>query len=266
MRKKQLLTSALALVLFPALASAQSILIDFQNATADPAGNWNIIPSNSASGVELNDTDGNASGISLSLNGWSNSGQTNAFQGRLEAPGWATAGQDELNDRFFFGANSTGTVVLSGLDPNFTYSIELVSSSTSTTGLGNLNFAGEPPGYLRITDPNGVVPAYNGLDSTLLTGNDPARPDDAAWSTAYYGNDFPDANVSEYGVEGWIAWNQVMPDGNNAITIHFTTLGGDSRASINAMQIVVIPEPRVYAALFGLLALGLVIWVRRRRA
>ncbi|MCC5806257.1 MAG: hypothetical protein JJU00_08000 [Opitutales bacterium] len=263
-RTKHLLTSALALGFSAGLASGQNILVDFQNVVADPAGNWNIISSNSASNAGLDDTDGNASGISLSLNGWTSSNQANAFQGRLEAPGWATAAQDELNDRFFTGANSTASVMLSGLDSNLTYSIELVSSSTSVTGQGNLNRAGDPPGYLRITDPKGVVPAYNGLDSTLLTGNDPARPDDAAWSTAYYGNDFPDADVSEYSVEGWIVWNEVMPDAGNSITIHFTTLGGDSRASINAMQITVIPEPRAYAALFGLLALGVAFRMRRR--
>lgn len=259
------------------VSAQQTFLVDFQNATPDPTGNWNVISSNNASNFALTDTSGNSSGVQLTLNGWGSSGQTDAFQGRLEAPDWATSGQDELNDRFFLGNNSTGTVTISGLDPNLLYNIELVSSSTSTTGLGNFNSAGDPPGYLRLVDPNGVVNAFNGSDGTLLTGNDPSGAADApsiptaegnqwaAWSTAYYGNDFPESSYSEFSVDGWILWSNIAPDGSNTITIQFATGSGDSRASINALQISAIPEPSTYAAIFGLGALGMILLRRKLR-
>ncbi|MCC5788308.1 MAG: PEP-CTERM sorting domain-containing protein [Opitutales bacterium] len=267
----------LSLTLTAGLAyGQQTVLVDFEDVNSDPGGNWNTIGSSSASNVSLIDTTGASSGVQISLNGWSGSGQSDAFQGRLEGPSWATSGQDELNDRFFVGNNSTGFITLSGLNPNLVYNIELVSSSTSTTGQGNFNSAGDPPGYLRIVDANGVVNAFNGSDGTLLTGNDPDADDApgvdssevdqwAAWSTAYYGNDFPESSSSDFSVEGWLVWSSIAPDGSDSITIEFATAADDSRASINAMQITAIPEPSTYAAIFGLGALGMILLRRKMR-
>lgn len=257
-----------AFALTAAAPAHATVLVDFNDENSAPSG-WNEITSNSASGVALNDSNGDSSGISLTLSGWSNSSQSNAFLGRNEAPGWATAGQDELNDRFFMSSSSTGSLTLSGLDPNLTYNIELVSSSSSTTGSGNPNMAGSVPSYIKIEDPNGVVDAVNGFDDSMLTGNVSGEPDGtddwAAWNTAYYENEHPGSGINEYDVEGWLVWNNVTPDGSNEITINFETPGGDARASINAMQVTAVPEPSTYAAVMGAFAIGMLL-LRRRMA
>ncbi len=56
------------------------------------------------------------------------------------------------------------------------------------------------------------------------------------------------------------------PLGNSIESFTVTAVGGDTRFPvINDIAFTVIPEPRVYAALFGLFALGFVVWRRRVR-
>ena len=173
-------------------------------------------------------------------------------------PPWAdpatTDGARVLSDRLSWGRNTEGTMVLSGLLSNFTYTIEIASGmaqdgSTGSTGLGR------DPNEFELSGGNGLVEGYNphrdaNLGTTVTWWPNPAQasaPDD---------NKF-----------GWIRWADVVPDQDGNITLTIRGLDtSNSRGTLNAMQLTVIPEPRVYAALFGLLALGLVIWVRRRKA
>ena len=268
---KQILTAFLATA-FLGVQASTIMLVDFQNVHTDPGAAWNTIASNSASNQALNDTTGAPSGINLSLSGWTSSTNTNAFsQARNEAPSWDTEANvvNAADDRFFLGASSSASLTLSNLDPNLTYSIELISSSQSTLGGGGANTAGDPPAYYRIQDPDGIVDAYNGFDGTLLTNNDPdnqpggATAGWAAWSTSYYGNTHPTYNASGFGVEGWLSWSNIKPDASGQIVLNVQTLDGDSRGAINAMQITVIPEPGTLV-LVGIALGGLLIFRRRR--
>lgn len=54
-------------------------------------------------------------------------------------------------------------------------------------------------------------------------------------------------------------------NGSGVIVLESTAAaGGVSAQHLNAMELTAIPEPATYAALAGILALGLVIWRRRR--
>jgi hypothetical protein len=260
---KKLLTTALALGLSAGMASAQTIiLVDFGDADTDPAGSaWNAGIRGDTGAANLTDINGNLTGIGLSFTNaddftsddrWDINNHVN--------PPWAdpatTDGARVLSDRLSWGRNTEGTMVISGLLSNFTYTIEIASGlaqggSTGSTGLGR------DPNEFELSGAGGLVEGYNphrdvSLGTTVTWWPNPAQvsaPDD---------NKF-----------GWIRWADVVPDQDGNITLTIRGLDtSNSRGTLNAMQIeaTIIPEPSTYAALFGLLGLGLAFWVRRRKA
>ena len=232
----------------------QSVRVDFNTETNDPGGNWNAMedPGDSTGGSGLTEfASGSETTVGLVLDTFRDSGQDNAWEARTEAPGWAA--DDVLNDRFFMRADNTGSVEISGLTAGVAYRIELASGSAAFLGGGGVNGAGTPPGFLKLEDSSGLINAVNGATGDVLTGNDTNNPDWVAWSTNIEGS---------YGIDGWIVWESATPSGNS-LTIDFMTGGGDSRASINAMEISVVPEPATMAMLgIG----GLAALLRRRKA
>ena len=95
----------------------------------------------------------------------------------------------------------------------------------------------------------------------LATGN-VGTLDIAALSTVTVGNTVA-ASWQEGGNYG--RFNVTLTADNPVLTL-FTvaTDSTEGRGFLNAVQVTPIPEPRVYAALFGLFALGFVAWRRRR--
>ncbi|MFP4140741.1 MAG: PEP-CTERM sorting domain-containing protein [Phycisphaerae bacterium] len=237
----------------------QSVRVDINDAKGDAGGNWNLIDSTSGGSGLIEFDNGSETTVGLGISGFTSSTQTDAYYGgnasypgRTEAPDWAT--EDALEDRYFMGAGKTGSIEIDGLTPGVAYRIELASSSATATGAGNYNKAGDPPGFLKLEDSAGLVNAVNGLNGDVLTGNDTDNPDWVAWSTNVLGE--------EYGIEGWIVWESATPSGTS-LTIDVMTDSGDSRASINAMEISVVPEPATMAMLgIG----GLAALLRRRKA
>ena len=256
---KKLLASALALGISAALAGGQTILVDFGDAETDPAGSeWNAGIRGDTGAANLTDTSGNPTGISLSFTNADDFGSLDRWDSTNHVnPPWAdpatTDGARVLSDRLSWDQNTEGTMVLSGLQSGFTYTIEIASGmaqngSTGSTGLGR------DPNEFELSGASGLVEGYN-----------PHRDVSLGTTVTWYPNPAGtgDLDVSQ----GWIRWADVAPDASNEITLTIRGLSGsNSRGTLNAMEITVIPEPRVYAALFGLLALGLAVWVRRRRA
>lgn len=136
-------------------------------------------------------------------------------------------------------------MVLSDLDVGLTYSIEIFSSYASGSG-------GRGSATFTMTDASGAVEGFNAFD-------DVSRGTSVAWATNIEGTN---------GEEGWLGWYDMTPDTNGEIvlSINVPSSGDDinPRGALNAMQITAVPEPATYTALFGLLALGVVIWRRRR--
>ncbi|MCC5806249.1 MAG: hypothetical protein JJU00_07960 [Opitutales bacterium] len=258
-RKKQLLTSALALGLSAGLASGQTILVDFGDAETDPAGSeWNAGIRGDTGAPNLTDTNGNLTGISLSFTNADDFGSLDRWDADNHVnPPWAdpstTDGARVLSDRLSWDRNTEGTMVLSGLQSGFTYTIEIASAlaqggSTGSTGLGR------DPNEFELNGGAGLVEGYN-----------PHRDVSLGTTVTWYPN--PAGTTNDDISQGWIRWADVAPDAQDEITLTIRGLSGsNSRGTLNAMQITVIPEPRVYAALFGLLALGLAVWVRRRKS
>jgi hypothetical protein len=257
-RKKQLLTATLALGLSAGLASGQIVLIDFGSNTGTPpaSANWNNI--NGTGTFQLQDTAGNANVLTAVLSGtFSTTDNATGWTNRTEVPSWATGLVNEvLNDRLFQGNNQSGTFTLSGLDANFTYNIELAASFHADSGN-----AGRAPGFVSLVAGNSVVPVNaraNPADNADLDFN--ATQQAYEWTVRSTTSGSPNN-------EGWIGLYGVQPDANGQIAITFAGAGNTlSRGAWNAMEITVIPEPSTYAALFGLLGLGLAYWVRLRRA
>lgn len=82
--------------------------------------------------------------------------------------------------------------------------------------------------------------------------------------------------ITQPGNIQWFSWNRLENTLNTPVTISDTTYfriyvagGLETNALhegnyIDNLTITAVPEPSTYAALFGLLALGLVVWRRRR--
>lgn len=136
-------------------------------------------------------------------------------------------------------------MILFELDVNLTYSIEIFSSYASGSG-------GRGSATFTMTDADGAAEGFNGF-------TDVSRGTAVSWATNIDG-----ANAEE----GWLGWYDMTPDINGEIvlSIDVPSSGDDinPRGALNAMQITAVPEPATYAALAGLLALGVVIWRRRR--
>ncbi|MCC5806248.1 MAG: hypothetical protein JJU00_07955 [Opitutales bacterium] len=282
-KTKQLLTSALALGLSAGLASGQILLVDFNSTSnevtsPDENGNqWNTV--SGLSGLNnLSTTAGVSTGIGIAFEGdgfqtstadtqWSDAGAARSGQ-----PSWiAPDSSNALEYRFFQAQNRTSTVIISGLDANLTYDLELVaatrSNGTSRATMYNIEGANSTGGNQSGNDVGSLVPT-NGLNGDPLPwiNYSSFSTSDDSYGFGFYPN--ATETNADAPSDGWISWSGVAPtlDGNVIIHISTQTNSSNSRMALNAMQITVIPEPRVYAALFGLLALGLAVWVRRRKS
>ncbi|MCC5842265.1 MAG: PEP-CTERM sorting domain-containing protein [Opitutales bacterium] len=282
-KSKQLLTSFLALGLSAGLASAQVILIDFNSTTnvvTSPDGNgnqWNTV-SNLSGLSNLSNTSGGNTGIGIAFGG--DSFQTSTADTQWSAAGPARSGQpswiagdsfNALEYRFFQSQNRTSTIIISGLDVNLTYDLELVAATrangTSRATMYNIQGANSTGGNQSGNDVGSIVPT-NGLNGDPLPWINYSSFSSSADSFGF--GFYPNATETNTDApsDGWISWSGVAPtlDGNIVIHISSQTNSSSSRMAINTMQITAIPEPSTYAAIFGLLGLGFAFWVRRRRA
>jgi hypothetical protein len=114
-------------------------------------------------------------------------------------------------------------------------------------------------------DVGSLVPknGLNGQDLDWINYSS-VSPSADSYGYGFYSN--IDATQTDAPNDGWITWSGVSPTASNEIIIHISTQtnNSSSRMALNAMQITAVPEPATYAALAGLLALGVVIWRRRR--
>jgi len=244
---QRIITFSFASLVACATAHSAVVLVDFGDAKNDPTGtNWNSGITVAGSGTyNLMDTTGITTGIDISLSGGLSDSSSSADHrgARTAFPVWADSSQLALQDRVW--TNSAASMTLSGLDPSKTYDIEIFSSYSSGSG-------GRGSEILTMTDANGAVEGFN-----VFTDPDTSLGTSVNWATNIEGIN---------GQEGWIGWFGLTPNASGVITLDIA-MGSDDinpRGALNAMQINVIPEPSTYAALFGLAALGMVIYRRRR--
>jgi hypothetical protein len=100
------------------------------------------------------------------------------------------------------------------------------------------------------------IPANGNISFSTLSGSTVNLTPDVDTSTWTLGSDYAKFTVSITDTLDTllVAVNNPNNDGT----------GNDYYGSITALQVVAVPEPATYAALLGLLALGLVAWRRRR--
>lgn len=248
MKTKTLLTSVFPIALISLLAAplaaaiivGDTIVIDFgKNDTT--AGNWNNVTSGSTSGTAF--TDGQvllADAIRFSDGATTGATLTTTFTG-TETVGIGglnmTSGQTE----------ATAAFTVSGVIP---YNAQRDLSYFSSAGVGNFEFGGlNDTLTYRLEFQSLNSNARSALAFTINPGHasevsitvDPNKGD-AFYSMVHQLNDIP-----------------TMGDGKIIIRSAGT---GDQH--INALELTAVPEPATYAAMLGLLALGGVMWRRRR--
>lgn len=232
------------------------VLLDFGDADTDPAGSeWNAGIRGDTGRSNLTDTDGNSTGINVSMTNaddftsnerWDDSNHVN--------PPWVdpatTDGANVLSDRVSWDRNTEGTVVFSGLQAGWTYDFEIASGlaqngDTGSTGLGR------DPNEFEMVGGNGLVAGHN-----------PHRDANLGTTVTWYPN--PAGTSNDDISVGWIRWSGVTANQDGEITLTVRGLSGtNSRGTINAMQITAIPEPGTLALIFlG----GLLVYFRRRRS
>lgn len=228
-------------------AQGQIVLVDFGDANATTlSSEWNAGIRADTGATDLLDTSGAATTWDISFGGdVSDSTSTGHLGNRTETPSWSDANDNVLDDRVWLDAGASGTMTLSGLDVNLTYSIEIFSSYAAGSG-------GRGSATYTMKDANGDVEGFNAFtDVSLGTA--------VAWASNVEGTNAE---------EGWLGWFDMTPDGTGQIVLDIVVpSSGDDinpRGAINAMEITAVPEPATYAILFGLLALGVVMWRRRR--
>lgn len=223
-----------------AFSVGDSIVIDFgKNDTT--SGNWNNVTSGSTGGTAFTSgqvllanairfSDGAATGVNLTT---TFTGTTTVGIGGLNM----TSGQTE----------ATAAFTVSGVIP---FNAQRDLSYFSNAGVGNFEFGGLNNALTyRIEFQSLNSNARNALAFTINPGHaselsitvDPNKGD-AFYSMVHLLNDIP-----------------TMGDGKIIIRSAGT---GDQH--INALELTAVPEPATYAAILGLLTLGVAVWRRRR--
>jgi hypothetical protein len=245
---KSLTIAAGSLMAFGLAAHAQVVLADFGAGANETTTGWNTGVT-IAGATNLVDSNGDATAIDIAFTNWSDSTSTDTWAGRTESPSWAT--DNALTDRLFTSAGNA-VITLSDLDVNLTYDIEFASSYPSGSSNGSQPATYELSGATGTSAP---VEGFNAFTNTSLGTT-------VAWTAVV------DATTGDLaGAEGWLGWYNVAPSATGEIIINVNAdylNNSASRGALNAMQISAVPEPATYAALLGLLALGVVMWRRRR--
>lgn len=262
------LSSILALAACSGLASATVVNIDFGlslttnvygglAAAPDPAGGaavWNPLlnVAGTASSSALDDSTGTATGIGFSMTGITGSSSIAGSEGEL-AGGYLSLMRDYV---YVDSANSstiaTASGSFTGLVVGGTYDIyfygqgEFMSTTSGSGGFRGQNSYFEVNGVGKQTSWDGVA----GGDGSLLEGTEFVKFTVVAADGGILGG------VINFDLEN------VIPGGNVVTDLAPSSTGtGARRGALNAIQLVVVPEPST--ALLG--ALGLLGLLVRRR-
>ena len=213
-----------------------TVWVDFGNALDDPAtGNWNKGVTADTTGL-LN-TNGETTTIGVQISNWSISTSDSDHytddgggSARTELPAWGENEPIALNDRLWLSNGNSGadsaTLRITGLDAGRSYRLEIASSQAG----GGSN--GSEPGFVRLEDANGVVPAKNAFTGETLPLDNGFNG--YSWTVRVDGNG---------GEEGWLLWENVVADDQGEVLLTTSTSGeGESRGSLNALYLEQLPD------------------------
>ncbi|MGB3773731.1 MAG: T9SS type A sorting domain-containing protein [Leeuwenhoekiella sp.] len=153
-------------------------LIDFGSPNRTTGDNFNNVASGAEEDdsivVDINDTDGNATGITLTVDdafhGFNDAG-TQDPDGDLPFPATATSDSFYGEDTPFNGVTqATGGFTLSGLDPQVVYSFEIFGSRTGVTDVRTTLYT-----VVGLTTADATLDAANNTENTAeISGVQPA--------------------------------------------------------------------------------------------
>ncbi|MCH8541826.1 MAG: PEP-CTERM sorting domain-containing protein [Opitutales bacterium] len=271
--------SSMLLGLSAGVAQANTLfLVDF-NSTDDTApsqdvsGNhWNVVSDSDANNLTSASTGDPLTGVNLEWQGdsVSPSGSGDHYTGsnKSERPSWAQTSDldDALDYRLFTSRGDAGSFRITGLDQNLVYTFELASSVIANgDALMRFNIGGE--------NSTGGTEVDTIHENNTLTPINGRTGDPLSFSTTGYGDGGagyewqPNNEALEDDFDGWIIWQDVIPDEFGNIEVFWNTenTAGSTRLSLNALEVTAIPEPSTYAAIFGLGALGMILLRRKLR-
>ncbi|MFP4261345.1 MAG: immunoglobulin domain-containing protein [Opitutales bacterium] len=214
-----------------------TILVDFGTGLDNPpqSGNWNAGITEDTSGL-LN-VNGEETSVGVELNNWTNSTSESEHytdeggaSARTELPAWAESEPIAINDRLWLSKGKTGadsaTLRITGLDVGRSYRMEIASSQAG----GGRN--GSEPGYVRLEDANGIVPAKNAFTGGNLPFD--STFNGYSWTVRVNGNG---------GEEGWLLWEEVVADAQGEVLLTTSTSSeGTSRGALNTLYLEQLPE------------------------
>lgn len=265
--KRFLAASTLAVLLAGAsVASGTVMLLDF-GPTTPTGGNltnspyhtvnsgtetiWNVLGTSDSSSLTWGDNS-TATGVAVNLgrsltstviNFADQPGASNSLGTRINTG--VFDGNSVGKDGVFHGSGGQQNAIgmkLTGLTVGITYEVFVVGINTNIT----------LPGDSDLTPMN---------IGALATG-DVGTLDIAALSATTVSN-----NVTGSWTEGanFARFNVTLTADNPVLTLFtISDIPSEGRGFLNSVQVTPVPEPAIYAALFGLLSLGFVAWRRRR--
>ncbi|HUW82423.1 MAG TPA: Calx-beta domain-containing protein, partial [Phycisphaerae bacterium] len=186
-------------------AMAGDFRVDFNDAAANPAGNWNIIDAE-VTGLALADyaTGSTAEGVTLTLEAgvatWSFGTGTDGWNPGMTGPHWLDANRNAAVDYAYLSWNYNGRIHVDGLDPGQVYTVELVASrNTSQVDV--------------LYDVGGDTRYFNVQDDGYLAGQ-------------------------------WLTWVGASPDGTGRISVQCGVAGGHSYGTyINTVRVTASEAP-----------------------